>query len=166
MYLPALALLSLLATPLLAAEVTTEYTKTVDCTRKTTRGDQISVHYRGTLASDGSEFDSSYSRSQPLTFTVGRGQVIKGWDEGLLNMCIGDQRKLTIPPEFGYGDRAMGGKIPGGSTLGEFFLSFLVLFFLMGEGIGMALGMGWWANVCVVFETELMDIEGVDKSEL
>jgi len=92
--------------------------------------------------------------------------VIKGWDEGLLDMCIGDQRKLTIPPEFGYGDRAMGGKIPGGSTLGGFFLSFLVLFFLMGEGIGMALGMEWWANVCVVFETELMDIEGVDKSEL
>lgn len=96
------------------------------------------MHYRGTLASDGSEFDSSYSRSQPLTFTVGQGQVIKGWDEGLLDMCVGDQRKLTIPPEFGYGERAVGGKIPGGSTLGEFFLVFLefleFLGFLEGEG--------------------------------
>lgn len=144
MYLPTLALLAALATPLLAAEVTTEYMHTVDCTRKTTRGDQISVHYRGTLASDGSEFDSSYSRSQPLTFTVGQGQVIKGWDEGLLDMCIGDQRKLTIPPEFGYGDRAMGGKIPGGSTLGEFCFLFVFwgFFFLVGWAGGDEVGIG------------------------
>lgn len=116
----------------LAAEVSTEYLVTNTCTRKTTRGDTISVHYRGTLASDGSEFDASYNRNQPLSFTVGQGQVIKGWDEGLLDMCIGDKRKLTIPPEFGYGDRGMG-PIPGGSTL--------------------------------IFETELMGIEGVEKEE-
>ena len=79
---------------------------------------QISVHYRGTLLVDGSEFDASYNRGQPLSFTVGEGQVIKGWDEGLLDMCIGDKRKLTIPPEFAYGERAMG-PIPAGSTLGE-----------------------------------------------
>lgn len=122
-----LPLLALLATPLLAAEVTTEYTQTKQCTRKTQRGDQISVHYRGTLASDSSEFDSSYGRGQPLSFTVGQGQVIKGWDEGLLEMCIGDKRVLTIPPEFGYGDRAMGNKIPAGSTLGEFHLGLSVV---------------------------------------
>lgn len=109
------ALLSLL--PFAAAEeVTTDYLVTNSCTRKTTRGDTISVHYRGTLASDGSEFDASYNRNEPLSFTVGKGQVIKGWDEGLLDMCIGDKRKLTIPPEFGYGDRGMG-PIPAGSTL-------------------------------------------------
>ncbi len=78
------------------------------------------MHYRGTLAADGTEFDASYNRGTPLDFTVGKGQVIKGWDEGLLDMCIGDKRVLTIPPEFGYGDRSMG-PIPGGSTLGESF---------------------------------------------
>lgn len=122
-----LTLLTLLTLPLLAlsAEVTTEYTVRNTCTRKTQRGDSISVHYRGTLASDGSEFDASYNRGTPLDFTVGKGQVIKGWDEGLLDMCIGDKRVLTIPPEFGYGERTMG-PIPGGSTLSEFvpFLSF------------------------------------------
>ncbi|KAI9843375.1 MAG: Peptidyl-prolyl cis-trans isomerase fpr2 [Thelocarpon superellum] len=84
--------------------------------RKTQRGDTIKVHYRGTLASDGSEFDASYNRGQPLSFTVGKGQVIKGWDDNLLDMGVGEKRKLTIPPEFAYGDRAMG-PIPAGSTL-------------------------------------------------
>lgn len=102
----------------LADEVTTDYTLTHQCTRKTQRGDSISVHYKGTLASDGSKFDASYDRGTPLTFTVGNGMVIKGWDEGLLDMCPGDKRTLTIPPEFGYGQRAMG-PIPAGSTLGE-----------------------------------------------
>ena len=112
-----LSVLALLAAGALAAEVTTEYTLTHECSRKTERGDSISVHYRGTLAADGSKFDASYDRGQPLSFKVGSGQVIKGWDEGLLDMCPGDKRKLTIPPEFGYGQRAMG-PIPAGSTLG------------------------------------------------
>ena len=81
-------------------------------------GDTISVHYRGTLAADGKQFDASYDRGQPLSFAVGSGRVIKGWDEGLLDMCPGDKRKLTIPPEFGYGQRAMG-PIPAGSTLSK-----------------------------------------------
>lgn len=67
-----------LATLATAAEVTTEYTLTNTCTRKTQRGDSIEVHYRGTLASDGSVFDTSYKRGQPLSFTVGKGMVIKG----------------------------------------------------------------------------------------
>lgn len=83
MHLPTKPLLSLLAllsvTPVaLAADVTKEYTVTKECTRKSQRGDTVSVHYRGSLASDGSQFDASYDRDQPLEFTVGQGMVIKG----------------------------------------------------------------------------------------
>ncbi|KAL9111445.1 MAG: hypothetical protein Q9227_004122 [Pyrenula ochraceoflavens] len=86
------------------------------CNHKTVKGDKISVHYRGTLQKDGTQFDASYDRGTPLSFEVGSGRVIKGWDEGLLDMCIGEKRKLTIPPELGYGSRAMG-PIPADSTL-------------------------------------------------
>ena len=74
------------------------------------------MHYRGTLEKDGSEFDASYNRNTPLDFAVGKGQVIKGWDEGTQGMCIGDKRTLTIQPELGYGDRGVG-PIPGGAVL-------------------------------------------------
>lgn len=88
--------------------------------RKTQRGDDIDVHYRGTLASNGKEFDASYKRGQPLSFTVGKGQVIKGWDEGLLDMHVGEKRKLTIAPQLAYGDQGVGGGlIPPKSTLSE-----------------------------------------------
>ncbi|BFZ55377.1 Peptidyl-prolyl cis-trans isomerase fpr2 [Savitreella phatthalungensis] len=86
------------------------------CTRKTTNGDRLSMHYRGTLAANGKEFDASYNRGTPFSFVLGAGQVIKGWDQGLLDMCVGEKRKLTIPPNLGYGDRGMG-PIPAGSTL-------------------------------------------------
>ncbi|KAJ5863667.1 uncharacterized protein N7529_005583 [Penicillium soppii] len=99
-----------------AADLGIEVTKSVECDRKTVKGDGVSMHYRGTLQSDGSEFDSSYKRHAPLTFKLGTGRVIKGWDQGLLDMCIGEKRTLTIPPEFGYGDRGVG-PIPGGATL-------------------------------------------------
>jgi FK506-binding protein 2 len=79
-------------------------------------GDNIDVHYRGTLES-GKQFDASYDRGSPLNFTVGNGQVIKGWDEGLLGMKIGEKRILTIAPELGYGARGIGGVIPGNATL-------------------------------------------------
>ena len=62
-------------------------------------GDTVHVHYKGTLT-DGKKFDSSYDRGDPLSFTAGEGQVIKGWDEGLLGMKIGEKRKLTIAPEL------------------------------------------------------------------
>lgn len=93
----------------------TEVTIPVECSRKTVAGDKIEVHYRGTLE-DGTEFDASYNRGQPLSFTVGQGQVIKGWDQGLLDMCPGEKRKLTIQPDWAYGSRGAG-PIPANSVL-------------------------------------------------
>ncbi|XP_037093550.1 peptidyl-prolyl cis-trans isomerase FKBP10-like isoform X1 [Pollicipes pollicipes] len=87
-----------------------------NCRRKTTAGDVVSMHYTGTLT-DGTKFDSSRDRGTPLEFTLGRGQVIAGWDRGLLNMCPGARRQLTIPPRLAYGDRGAGNVIPPGATL-------------------------------------------------
>lgn len=86
------------------------------CTTKTKSGDMLTMHYTGKLT-DGTKFDSSFDRDQPFTFQLGAGQVIKGWDLGLTDMCVGEKRKLTIPPELGYGDRGAGNVIPGGATL-------------------------------------------------
>ncbi|KAL5464141.1 hypothetical protein EMCRGX_G033108 [Ephydatia muelleri] len=86
------------------------------CDTRSKKGDRLSMHYTGTLE-DGTEFDSSLTRNQPFDFTLGVGQVIKGWDQGLLNMCVGEKRKLVIPSELGYGDRGAPPKIPGGATL-------------------------------------------------
>jgi len=88
-----------------------------NCEMKSRKGDKLSMHYTGTLHSDGSQFDSSYDRGDPLSFTLGAGQVIKGWDQGLLAMCVGEKRKLVIPADLGYGDTGAGDKIPGGATL-------------------------------------------------
>lgn len=88
-----------------------------NCEQKSRKGDKLSMHYRGTLHQDGSEFDNSYDRGEPLSFTLGSGQVIKGWDQGLLGMCVGEKRKLVIPPDLGYGDSGAGEKIPGGAAL-------------------------------------------------
>ncbi len=78
-------------------------------------GDTVVVHYVGSLQ-NGQEFDNSHRRGQPYTFTVGRGQVIAGWDQGLVGMQVGGKRVLVIPPALAYGDRAQGG-IPRNSTL-------------------------------------------------
>ncbi|CAB4020000.1 Peptidyl-prolyl cis-trans isomerase FKBP2 [Paramuricea clavata] len=87
-----------------------------DCKVKSQNGDTLHMHYTGTLK-DGTEFDSSIPRGDPFVFTLGTGQVIKGWDQGLLNMCEGEKRKLVIPPSLGYGDSGAPPKIPGGATL-------------------------------------------------
>jgi FKBP-type peptidyl-prolyl cis-trans isomerase len=79
-------------------------------------GDTIAMHYRGTLL-EGKEFDSSYKRNQPFSFRVGSGQVIRGFDMGVLGMKPGGKRKITIPPDFGYGARGAGSDIPPNSTL-------------------------------------------------
>jgi FKBP-type peptidyl-prolyl cis-trans isomerase len=76
---------------------------------------EVTVNYRGTLE-DGSVFDQSYGRA-PFTFTLGNGDVIKGWDEGVAGMKVGGKRKLTIPPALGYGSRGAGGVIPPNATL-------------------------------------------------
>ena len=79
-------------------------------------GDQVSVHYVGTLM-DGTEFDSSRSRGKPFDFPLGKGRVIKGWDQGVAGMKVGGKRKLTIPPDLAYGPRGAPPKIPPNSTL-------------------------------------------------
>ncbi|SPP75372.1 blast:Peptidyl-prolyl cis-trans isomerase FKBP14 [Drosophila guanche] len=109
------------------------------CEQKSKSGDSLTMHYTGTLQADGKKFDSSFDRDQPFTFQLGAGQVIKGWDQGLLNMCVGkcanrnilqrelmhnylhkfegEKRKLTIPPQLGYGDQGAGNVIPPKATL-------------------------------------------------
>ncbi|KAI0190801.1 hypothetical protein F4808DRAFT_444325 [Astrocystis sublimbata] len=114
--LASLTLLASAAVGALASDLKIDVTLPVDCDRKTKKGDSIEVHYRGTLAANGNKFDASYDRGTPFGFQLGGGRVIKGWEEGLLDMCIGEKRTLTVPPELGYGSRGMG-PIPAGSTL-------------------------------------------------
>jgi peptidylprolyl isomerase/FKBP-type peptidyl-prolyl cis-trans isomerase FkpA len=81
-----------------------------------TSGKEVTVHYTGWLT-DGTKFDSSKDRSQPFSFPLGAGHVIKGWDQGVVGMKEGGKRKLTIPAELGYGARGAGGVIPPNAVL-------------------------------------------------
>merc|ERR1712203_99071 len=121
-------LLLLLATLLLVALVAAEpqltasglkveyLSKPDSCDKVARNGDMLEMHYTGTLE-DGKKFDSSYDRSEAFKFQIGVGQVIKGWEEGVLGMCIGEKRRLIVPPELGYGAQGAGDIIPGGATL-------------------------------------------------
>ncbi|WP_443082986.1 FKBP-type peptidyl-prolyl cis-trans isomerase [Vampirovibrio chlorellavorus] len=81
------------------------------------RGNTVSVNYLGTLASNGRKFDSSYDRNQPFTFKLGSGQVIEGWEKGIVGMKEGGKRILTIPPEKAYGPNGYPPVIPANATL-------------------------------------------------
>jgi peptidylprolyl isomerase len=80
-------------------------------------GRPVSVHYVGVAWSDGRQFDSSWDRSETFSFGLGRGEVIKGWDDGVVGMRVGGRRRITIPPQLGYGAAGAGGVIKGGETL-------------------------------------------------
>jgi FKBP-type peptidyl-prolyl cis-trans isomerase len=95
----------------LMAEIITQGDGTVSKT-----GDNVSVHYTGWLV-DGTKFDSSVDRGIPFTFTIGAGDVISGWEQGVVGMKVGEKRKLTIAPELAYGDRGAGNVIPPNATL-------------------------------------------------
>jgi len=82
-----------------------------------THGKNVSVHYVGVGWSDGNQFDASWDRNESFDFRLGAGQVIAGWDSGVAGMKVGGRRRLTIPPEMGYGSQGAGGVIKGGETL-------------------------------------------------
>ncbi|KAK3802340.1 hypothetical protein RRG08_034488 [Elysia crispata] len=88
-----------------------------DCERKSKKNDVLSMHYVGTLTESGKKFDASMDRGQPFEFQLGAGQVIKGWEEGLMDMCVGEKRKLTIPASKGYGSTGAGDTIPPNAGL-------------------------------------------------
>eukprot|EP01096_Ripella_sp_DP13-Kostka_P006960 TRINITY_DN2516_c0_g1_i1.p1 TRINITY_DN2516_c0_g1~~TRINITY_DN2516_c0_g1_i1.p1 ORF type:complete len:179 (+),score=59.51 TRINITY_DN2516_c0_g1_i1:172-708(+) len=80
-------------------------------------GDLVTVHYTGTLTSNGAKFDSSRDRNEPFVFPIGQGRVIKGWDEGVARMSLGEKSILKISADYGYGSRGAGGAIPPNSDL-------------------------------------------------
>lgn len=97
--------------------VTKELIKEGDGITYPTQGAELTMHYTGTLVSDGSKFDSSVDKGRPFIFKIGLGMVIKGWDEGVMAMSLGEKSVLTISSDFGYGTRGAGGVIPPNADL-------------------------------------------------
>lgn len=117
--LPILALFASAATPDEHGGLEIQTTRPGNCINAAKKGDTIQVQYKGVLQSTGDEFDSSYRPSRTaFKFILGYGMVIKGWDVGLEGMCLGEARRLTIPPQMGYGDRGAPPAIPPGAVLG------------------------------------------------
>ena len=81
------------------------------------KGDQLTMHYTGKLSENGKEFDSSVSRGKPFQFVIGIGQVIQGWDEGVMKMSLGEKANLKISSDYGYGSRGAPGAIPPNADL-------------------------------------------------
>merc|ERR1712129_230698 len=81
------------------------------------QGDQLTMHYTGTLADDGKKFDSSRDKNRPFQFKIGVGQVIAGWDKGIMKMSLGERAMLHIPSKYGYGSQGAGGVIPPNADL-------------------------------------------------
>lgn len=90
---------------------------TVGDGEEATAGDTVHVHYVGVAYSSGEEFDASYNRGAPLSFPLGAGRVIQGWDSGIQGMKVSGRRQLVIPAHLAYGDRGAGGVIAPGETL-------------------------------------------------
>lgn len=120
------ALLLIASTVNAATELSVDlYDGPTDCedSERVKKGDSVEMHYDGSIdqssetGEKGTNFDSSRERGETFKVTIGVGQVIKGWDEGLVGLCKGAKAKLTIPPEMGYGDAGAGARIPGGATL-------------------------------------------------
>lgn len=88
-----------------------------DCSKRVKAGDRLAVHYVGTLYKDDKEFDSSRKRETPLEFTLGRGEVVTGWDRGISGMCVGEIRKIVLPSDIAYGEAGALPDILPGATL-------------------------------------------------
>eukprot|EP00934_Nitzschia_sp_Nitz4_P007424 Nitzschia sp. Nitz4//scaffold106_size73319//59066//59535//NITZ4_005745-RA/size73319-processed-gene-0.60-mRNA-1//1//CDS//3329532547//7414//frame0 len=97
--------------------VTKEILREGDGTNFPKKGQKLTMHYSGTLASDGTKFDSSYGRGRPFEFRIGKGEVIQGWDEGVIQMSLGEKAKLNISSSYGYGSEGAGGVIPPNADL-------------------------------------------------
>ncbi|RVW92770.1 Peptidyl-prolyl cis-trans isomerase FKBP15-1 [Vitis vinifera] len=141
--------------------------KPESCDIQAHKGDKVKVHYRGKLT-DGTVFDSSFERGDPIEFELGSGQVIKGWDQGLLGMCVGEKRKLKIPAKLGYGAQGSPPKIPGTFF---FFDKFVFQqfnqyisskYYLMGK-YGMIF-VNLAGGATLIFDTELVAVNGKASS--